>query len=245
MARADGPSIILVKPQMGENIGASARAMANFGLKDLSLVDPRDGWPSAAADANSVGAFDHMNAVKVYDSVTDAIADAHTVYATTARPRDMRKPVFAPAQAVEDMIAKGQRGMKTAILFGGERAGLDNDDIALAQNIITFPTNPDFSSLNLAQSVLLLSYEYFRQANDAPAATLPEGKSPAATQGEVEEFLARLESELEDGHFFRNPDMRPAMVRNIRAMFTRADLSEQEVRTLHGMVSALIGKKQQ
>lgn len=237
------PDIILVKPQMGENIGAAARAMANFGLTNLKLVAPRDGWPSDSATANAVGAFEDIVNVEVFNSVKDAVALYHCVYATTARPRDMRKQVFTPVDAVGNIIEQQSSHQNTAILFGGERAGLDNDDVALAQNIITFPTNPDFSSLNLAQSVLLLSYEYHRQNNQNLAAFVPTGKSDIATQEELNEFLDRLETELDKKKFFRNNDMRPTMIRNIRAMISRSDLTNQEVKTFQGMLSALIGNK--
>ncbi len=237
------PAIILVTPQMGENIGAAARAVANFGLSDLHLVDPRDGWPSKIAEANSVGALDKINPVKIFETTKDAIKDYHVVYATTARPREMRKPVMTPEHAVSDMVKHQKEDKKTAILFGGERAGLTNEDISLAQNIISVPVNPDFASLNLAQCVLLLGYEWRRQHNDTAPLIMPEGDSPTANQGEVTEFLDRLENELDNHKFFREENMRPTMMRNIRNIFTRNQMSEQEVKTLHGIISALIGNK--
>lgn len=237
------PAIILINPQMGENIGAAARAVANFGLSDLHLVDPRDGWPNKIAEANAVGALEVINPVQVFENTSDAIKDYNIVYATTARPRDMRKPVMTPEAAITDMHNRHASGQKTAILMGGERAGLTNEDIALAQNIISVPVNPDFSSLNLAQCVLLLCYEWRRQADETTPIILPEGDSPEAKQGEVIEFLSRLENELESHRFFREENMRPTMMRNIRNIFTRNNLSEQEVKTLHGIISALIGNK--
>lgn len=237
------PHVILLNPQMGENIGAAARAVANFGLDTLNLVKPRDGWPNKIAEANGVGAFDIIKPTQVFESTTDAIQGYETVYATTARPRDMRKSVMTPEAAIQDMHKRHASGQKTAILFGGERAGMTNEDISLAQHIITVPTNPDFSSINLAQSVLLLAYEWRRQADDALAETMPEGDSPLAKQAEVIELVERLEGELETRKFFRNPDMRPTLMRNIRNIFTRSELSEQETRTLHGIISALIGNK--
>ncbi len=237
------PAIILVNPQMGENIGAAARAVANFGLSDLHLVDPRDGWPNKIAEANAVGALDVINPVQVFETTAEAVKDYNVVYATTARPRDMRKPVMTPEAAINDMHNRHASGQKTAILMGGERAGLTNEDIALAQNIISVPVNPDFSSLNLAQCVLLLCYEWRRQADETSPTILPEGDSPEAKQGEVIEFLSRLENELESHKFFREENMRPTMMRNIRNIFTRNHLSEQEVKTLHGVISALIGNK--
>jgi tRNA/rRNA methyltransferase len=237
------PAIILVSPQMGENIGASARAIANFSLETLHLVSPRDGWPNKVAEANSVGAFDMINSIEVFESTADAIKEYHTVYATTARPRDMRKSVMTPESAITDMHERHAKGQRTAILFGGERAGLTNEDISLAQHIISVPVNPDFSSLNLSQSVLLMAYEWRRQADDTPQNIIPEGDSPEANQGEVIELIERLENELEAHNFFREANMRPTMMRNIRNIFTRNNMSEQETKTFHGIISALIGNK--
>ena len=155
----------------------------------------------------------------------------------------MQKPVMTPESAVLDMREQHTKGQKTAILFGGERAGLTNEDISLAQNIISVPVNPEFASLNLAQCVLLLGYEWRRQHDKTAPITMPEGDSPTADQGEVTEFLNRLENELENHKFFREENMRPTMMRNIRNIFTRNQMSEQEVKTLHGIVSALIGNK--
>lgn len=237
------PAIILVSPQMGENIGAAARAVANFGLRDLHLVAPRDGWPNKIAEANSVGAFEHINPIEVFDNTAEAIEPYHTVYATTARPRDMRKSVMTAESAIADMHRRHADGQRTAILFGGERAGLLNDDIALAQHIISVPVNPDFASLNLAQCVLLLCYEWRRQIDNTPAIELPETTGSPATQKQLIGFVERLENELEAHQFFREENMRPTMMRNIRNIFTHRDLSDQEVNTLHGIVSALIGNK--
>lgn len=233
------PSIILVRPQMGENIGASARAMLNFGLCDLSIVNPRDGWPSERAEAMSSGALGKMPPVQVFEHTAEAIAPLHYVYATTARPRDMAKPVLSAGEAAVDMRTRQADGQKIGILFGGERAGLDNDDVALAHGIITVPTNPDFSSLNLAQGVMLVAYEWFQAGT--PKAV--ENKNIPATQAELNEFIDRLEGELDSGGFFRSPDMKPTTLRNIRSMLSRAELTEQEVKTWHGILSILIGKK--
>jgi tRNA/rRNA methyltransferase len=237
------PTIILVQPQMGENIGAAARAIANFGLKNLHLVAPRDGWPNKIAEANAVGAFDKINPVAVFENTADAIKNYHIIYATTARPRDMRKTVMTPEAAIQDIHTRHAAGQKTAILFGGERAGLTNEDISLTQHIISVPVNPEFASLNLAQSVLLLCYEWKKQTDQTPAEFLPEGDSSDATQAEIIELVERLEQELETHHYFREVNMRPTMMRNIRNIFTRRNMSEQEVRTFHGIISALIGNK--
>ncbi|MEM8833947.1 MAG: RNA methyltransferase [Pseudomonadota bacterium] len=232
--------IILVNPQMGENIGAAARAMANFGLKNLILINPRDGWPNKAAEANSVGAFEHLNDIKVFETLKEAIAPYQVIFATTARPRDMRKKVFTPQKAIENILKENAR---TAVIFGGERAGLSNDDIARAHHIITFPTNENFSSLNLAQSVLLICAEYARQNLETDEQTLPTGKSELVSTEELNKFFDRLDAELEKGQFFRNQDMKPTMMNNIRSLFTRAYLTDQEVKTLHGIVSSLISNK--
>ena len=230
---------------MGENIGAAARAVANFRLETLHLVAPRDGWPSEIATANAVGALDILNPVKVFETTQEAIGEYHTIYATTARPRDMRKSVMSAEGAIADMHTRHASGQKTAILFGGERAGLTNEDIALAQHIVSVPVNPAFASLNLAQCVLLLSYEWRRQADNTPPEFLPEGDSLDATQAEIIGLVDRLESELDAHHYFREANMRPTMMRNIRNIFTRRNMSEQEVRTFHGIISALIGNKSQ
>lgn len=243
MHNNNAPAIILVAPQMGENIGASARAMANFRLSDLKLVNPRDGWPSDSAAANAVGALDILNPVETYENTADALKEYHTVYATTARRRDMRKKVFTAHQAAAKIQTDNAQGKKSAILFGGERAGLCNDDIALAHHIISFPVNENFASLNLAQSVLLMSYEISQTAQEETNAELPAGDSRPATHEEVQNVIQRLEQELGTHNFFRNADMRPAMMRNIRNLFSRTDMTEQETMTLHGIISALIGKK--
>lgn len=225
---------------MGENIGASARAMWNFGLSDLRLVAPRDGWPSDEALRNSAGALEGDNnvSVQVFETLAEAISDLHFVLATTARRRDLVKDVFTPSSAAEIAKERSQAEQKCGFVFGGERAGLDNDDIALCQGIITIPTNPDFSSLNLGQAVLLQCWEVFRvQAPDAEA--LQRENAPAP-QGQLDEFLSRLETELENADFFKSAGLKPTMLRNIRSMFTRSDLTEQEVRTLHGILSAFV-----
>lgn len=228
----NGPAIILVDPQMGENIGAAARAMLNSGLTDLRIVRPRDGWPNERAEAMSAGALEKMPPVTVFERVEDAVADCHHVYATTARPRDMNKPVMTARHAAADM--RGRSNQRTAILFGGERAGLTNDDVALAHTIITIPVNPDFSSLNLGQCVLLCAYEWFQaQANVIPAEHLP------APHQNFDAFFKRLESELDSYGFFRSPEMKPSVSRNLRAMLSRADMSDQEINTFHGIITAL------
>lgn len=243
VADSTQPAIVLVSPQMGENIGAAARAMMNCGLKDLRLVNPRDGWPNERATANAVGALEKMPPVQVFGSTKDAIADCQRVYATTARPRDMVKSVYTAKSAADDIHARAAQNEKSAVLFGGERSGLDNDDVALAHGIVTVPLNPDFTSLNLAQGVLLLAYEWF-QAQDETAAIQTHAPEDILASGEeLNGMLGRLEEELEARHFFRTEGHKPTMKRNIRAMLMRAEFTDQEVRTMHGMISALIGKK--
>lgn len=227
---AVSPAIILDRPQMGENIGAAARAMYNFGLTDLRLVAPRDGWPSHEAERNSAGALDKI-AVQVFETFEVAIADLQSVYATTARPRDLVKPVLTPAGAMEASVASGY---KTGFVFGCERTGLENEQVALCHGIIQIPCNPDFSSFNLAQAVLLIGYEYMLR-QDAESAPVYE---PAPHQ-ETMVLLSRLEEELEFGGFFKSPDLKPTTLNNIRALLTRAQMTEHEIRTFHGIITAL------
>lgn len=243
------PVVILVDPQLGENIGTAARAMLNCGLSDLRIVRPRDGWPNEKAVSASSGALERMPPVEIFDTLPAALTDLHYVYATTARPREMVKPVFTPRAAAQDIRGKQAQGLKIGILFGAERMGLTSDDVAQAHAIITAPLNPGFSSLNLAQGVLLVAHEWWSaqaagDGADSPAGSLlPIGDSRPATHKEFEDMLTRLESELDTHHFFRNPDMRPTMLRNIRSLFTRAQPTEQEIRTFHGIITALTGGK--
>lgn len=232
-----GPAVVLVRPQMGENIGAAARAMKNFQLGELRLVAPRDGWPNERAYAMSSRADDILDVATVHEDTAAAVADLQTVYATTARSRDMEKPVLAPRQAAEEIAGRIAGGERVGVLFGAERAGLDNDDVVLAHSLIQIPTNPGYASLNLGQAVLLLAYEYFLTMDAAPA-EVPQ--SLPASLGEQRFFFERLEGELDRHGFLKPPEKRPSMVRNIRNIFARANLTEQELRTLHGVLSALI-----
>ncbi len=234
--------VILVKPQMGENIGAAARSMLNFGLTELRLVAPRDGWPNEKADTMSAGALAAMPPVRVFETLQEAIADLHFVLGTTARPRDMVKPVFSPTEAVTEAAAREHSGQKAGFLFGAERMGLLNDDIALCQGVVNIPVNPDFTSLNIATAVLVMAYEWSRLHLIPPPSGLHRKDSPPAVQQEVEGFLARLILELEQKEFFRSDEVAPYMKRNLRNLFVRADITEQELRTLHGVLSALLGK---
>ena len=239
-----GPAIILVKPQMGENIGAVARAMLNFGLTELRIVAPRDGWPNDKAYAMASRADQVLDAARLFDTTEAAIADLTRVYATTARRRDMVKPVMTPHAAAADMRTTLSAGGRAGVLFGGERAGLDNDDVALAAAIVEAPTNPAFSSLNLAQAVLLIAYEWFQTGDDRPPVMLDAGRTAeAVSAADLLIFFERLERELDAGGFLKPPEKRPTMIRNIRNMFQRAGLTDQEVRTLQGIVSALIRRR--
>ena len=234
-----GPAIILVEPQLGENIGTAARAMLNCGLAELRLVRPRDGWPNAKAVAAASGADAVIESARLFDSTAAAIADLNRVYATTARHRGMIKAVVTPHRAATEMRAAAARGERFGVLFGPERTGLINDDIPLADTILQVPLNPAYSSLNLAQAVLIVAYEWFQAGGAAPARELVTNETRPATKAELLNFFAHLEQELDDCGFLRHTDKRPSMVRNIRNLFQRADLTEQELRTLHGIIKEL------
>jgi tRNA/rRNA methyltransferase len=236
---APGPAIVLVAPQMGENIGAAARAMLNFGLVDLRLVRPRDGWPNVKAVAAAVGATAVLDRVRVHGDLGAAIADRRYVLATTARPRDFVKPVLTLREAALRLRAAEASGQATAVLFGPERTGLENDEAVLADALVTIPTNPDFGSINLAQTVLLVAYEWMQAADNSPGERFESGGARPATREELMNFFAHLERELDRTPFLANRQQRPSMVRNLRALFLRARPTEQEVRTLHGVVAEL------
>lgn len=242
-ATQPGPAVILVAPQLGENIGTAARAMLNCGLTELRLVAPRDGWPSEKARAAASGADVVIDGARVFDRLEDALADCTLVYATTVRERGMVKPVVTPRRAAAEMRAAIAAGNRVGLLFGPERMGLTNDDVSLADTIITAPLNPAFGSLNLAQAVLLVGYEWFQAGDATPPRDLPYGHSVPATREELLRLFAHLEQELDAGGFFRTEDKRPSMIRNIRAIFERPALSDQEVRTLHGIITALSGRR--
>ncbi len=233
---AAAPCVILNEPQLAENIGAAARAMANFGLKDLRLVRPRDGWPQGRAWASASGADWPLDGTRVFGRLEDAIADLRLVLATTARPREAALPILTPAQGAARLAAGD--GLAAGLLFGGERAGLQAADIALCQAIVTVPVDPRFHSLNLAQAVAINAYEWgLTQAPGAPTA-FRDG-APPAKQAAVLGFYEQLERELDAAGFFHPPEKRDSMVRNLRVAFGRAQLSDQEVRTLRGVVTAL------
>jgi tRNA/rRNA methyltransferase len=233
------PAIVLVTPQLGENIGAAARAMLNCGLTDLRLVAPRDGWPNLAADRAAVGALERMPPVRVFGRLEEAIGDLTLVFATTARDRNMVKPIVTGRQAAIEARAHIANGGKAGFLFGPERTGLLSDDVSLANKLVTVPLNPQFTSLNLGQAVLVIGYEWFQSGDATPAPQLPLNGTLPATQAELQNFFAHLERELDACGFLRNEEARPHMVRNLRNMWQRAELTEQEVRTLHGMIKEL------
>lgn len=236
-----GPAIILVEPQLAENVGTAARAMGNCALTDLRLVNPREDHLCLKALRASSGADAILEAARIYPSTEAAIADLHHVYATTARRRDMMKRILTPRAAAGEIrgFEAAQPPQACGILFGRERTGLENDDVALAGAVIEVPLNPSFCSLNLAQAVLLVGYELFAAADATPPEQPAERASPLATQADLLAFYKHLEAELDNCGFLRVPDKRPGMVRNLRSMFNRAGLSVQEVRTLHGIVKEL------
>jgi tRNA/rRNA methyltransferase len=236
---AEGPVVILVRPQLGENIGAAARAMLNAGLTEMRLVNPRDGWPNEKAVAAAAGAEAVLRDARLFDSTAEAVGDLTRVYATTARHREMIKPVVTARQAALELRAAVERDERVGLMFGPERAGLTNDDLTLADTLITVPLNPGFSSLNLAQAVLILSYEWFQAGDETGARRLVTNATRPGSREELLNFFAHLEAALDEVGYFKTAEKRPAMVRTIRNLFARADLTEQEIRTLHGIVKEL------
>lgn len=235
---APSPVIVLVEPQLGENIGAAARAMLNFGLREMRLVNPRDEWPNYKAITTASGAESVLEDARLFDSTAEAIADLGPMLATSSRARDMEKPTANPRQAAAWLRAAEARGERTGILFGRERTGLENDDVALAEQLIVVPANPGHASINLAQSVLLIGYEWF-QAGEPDATLLGRKGARLAEKAELVDFFEHLEGALDEGGFLKPVEKRPRMVRNIRNLFSRACLTDQEVRTLRGIVSCL------
>lgn len=219
--------------------------MLNCGLTDLRLVRPRDGWPNARATSAATGAAEVVRSARLFDSSAEAVADVEHVYATTARVRDMRKPAVTPAAAAVEIRQNAARGERSALLFGPERTGLDNDDVALAAKVLHVPLNPSFSSLNLAQAVLLVAYEWYRAGEgDGPASSAtPTERGRAATSAQLQNFFAHLEQELDASGFLRVRHKRAVMLRNLRNLFHRASLREHEVRALHGILAALTGRR--
>jgi len=233
------PIVILVEPQLGENIGATARAMANFGLSQLRVVNPRQGWPNDKARMMATGAGRVLDAALLYPTLAAAIADCNFVLATTARAHDQAKPVVGPAQAATLMAPRIDAGENVALLFGRERNGLENDEVALADAIVTLPVNPAFASLNLAQAVVIVAYEWFKLAGAGTLPfAMPEKSAPAPKQ-QLLAFFETVERELEKVEFFRPPDKRETMQINLRNIFTRMQPTQQDIQTLHGVIMAI------
>jgi cysteinyl-tRNA synthetase/tRNA/rRNA methyltransferase len=222
----NSPVVILVRPQLADNIGAVARAMANGGLFHLRLVAPRDGWPQEKAWRN-------------------AVADLQHVYATCPRPRHIVKPLLTARGAAAEMRGVTDRGLRVGLLFGPERAGLDNDDMAQADALVRYPLNPAFTSVNLAQAVMVMAYEWWQTTDETAPRVLMTNESAVATKGELENFMVHLIDQLDACGFLRNAPKRPGMVRNLRHLFQRGEVTQQELRTLHGVVTELaIGRRQ-
>ncbi len=238
-----GPAIVLVEPQLPENIGMVARAMLNNELYDLRLVRPRDGWPNKKAYPPASGADAVLDKAHVFDTTAAAIADLGHVFATTARARDMSKDVMTPRRAADEMRKNEKANIKCGVLYGKEAWGLNNDDVALADSILMVPLNPAFSSLNLAQAVLLTGYEWFQSGltghDENDVVYEIRNDTRPATKEELIGFFEHLESELDSCGFLRIEGKRPNMVRNLRNLFGRARMTEQEVRTMRGVVACL------
>jgi tRNA/rRNA methyltransferase len=233
------PIVVLVEPQLGENIGAAARVMANFGLARLRVVKPRQGWPNEKARVMASGADRVLESAALYETLPEAIADCSFVLATTARVHDQAKPVLGADQAAVAMAPRVAAGEPVAILFGRERTGLENHEVALADAIVTLPVNPAFASLNLAQAVAVIAYEWFKTLSAGALPFAEPAKSPPAAKQQLDAFFADLERELEKVEFFRPEEKRATMRINLRNIFTRMALSQQDMRTLHGVISAI------
>ena len=233
------PVIILVETQLGKNIGMCARAMLNCALDQLRLVRPRDGWPNESARATAADADHVLNNAKLYDNIDDAIGDCERVFAATARQRSLRIPGLDLREAVSEIV-DASPPPKTAILFGPEASGLDNETLSRADRLVHFATNPDFPSLNLAQAVLLFGWEW-RQSSSVESTTITNSDLPA-TREETQTFLTRLEQALDESQFFVAEGQRPDTIRKLRAVLTRSNSSDEDLRMLHGVLTALIKK---
>lgn len=240
---ATTPAIILVRPQLGENIGMAARAMLNCGLSTLRLVSPRDGWPNDKAQRAASGADIVLEKAELFDGVADAVADLDRVVATTARNRELSQRILTARHAASEMRDWIGRGERVGILFGPERTGLENDDMVHADTALSIPLNPQFSSLNIAQAVLLVSYEWAAAGDTTPASRMADHAARPATKEELQNLFDHLERALDQSGFLRNKDMRPSMVLNLRALLQRAEMTEQEVRTFHGVIKFLSKNK--
>ena len=234
MGASPQPIIVLVRPQLGENIGKSARAMLNFGLTEMRLVNPRDGWPNPSAGPAASGADVVLERAQLFDTVQDAISDCRAVYASTVRRRDLVMPVLTPETLAKEVAASPER---SAILFGPERSGLETDEVALANAIVTVPINPQFASLNLAQAVILLAYEWSKRGS---LAVPPEKElEPPAPHAELDGLIGQLEAELEAKGYFHPPSRTQATKNTLRTIFTKTGWSSREVKAVRGVIRAL------
>ena len=233
------PVVVLVRPQLADNIGAVARCMANGGLFHLRLVAPRDGWPQERAWRMASGADRILESATTHATVAEAVADLHRVFATCPRPRHVVKPLLTARAAAAAVHEAAGRGLQSGILFGPERAGLDNDDMAAADTLVRYPLNPDFDSLNLAQAVMVMAYEWWTAMDETPPVQFQTNDTRVATKGELDQFLRHLVDQLDACGFLRNAPKRPGMVQNIRHLFQRGEITHQELRTMHGVVAGL------
>ncbi len=245
MTDAPKPAFVLVRPQLPENIGAAARAMLNFGLDRMRVVAPRDGWPSPKAVAMASGAGRLLDAAGHFQTVADAVADCDYVFATTARPRGLTKPVMTPERAMEHARALAREGRRTAVLFGPERAGLENEDIVRANAIVSVPVNPDFPSLNLAQCVLLVGYEWRRQGDNTPPEVLALAGTELAQRHEVDRLADHWEERLEAAGFFFPPDKAAGMKLSLRNLWSRMPFTRADIQTLHGALRQIVRRREE
>jgi len=237
------PSIILVKPQMGENIGSAARAMLNFGLENMRVVAARDGWPSQSAVATASGAGRVLDQARHFSSFHDAVGDCHFVFATTARGRDLTKPIYDPKKAMKIAFEKISDGQKVGIVFGPERAGLENTEVVRSNALITVPVNPNFSSINLAQTVLLLSYEWFLATDIYEENSSNTRKTSVASILEIEQLSLQYENELEKIGFFFPEEKATSMKSTLRNIWSRLPLTVSDVRAFHGILRHLLKRR--
>ena len=238
------PSFVLVRPQMGENIGAAARAMLNFGLDRLTLVAPRDGWPNPAAEAMASGAGRLLDQAQVFDDLPAAVAKNHFVLATTARARGLTKPVLSPKEAMQQAAQRCASGERVAVLFGPERAGLENEEISRANAIISVPVNPGFPSLNLAQCVLICGYEWQLATEHVINSEVEMAGTEWASQDDIEALASHYEVDLTKAGFFFPEDKEDSMKLNLRNMWSRMPLTRADVQTLHGVLRQMVRWKQ-
>jgi tRNA/rRNA methyltransferase len=233
------PIVIMVRPQLGENIGMAARAMLNCGLSSLRLVAPRDGWPSERAQRAASGADIVLERAEIFDTVGEAVADLDRVVATTARNRELSQRIVTARHAASEMRGWIGQGRRVGVMFGPERTGLENDDMVHADTALSIPLNPQFSSLNVAQAVLLVAYEWAASGDTTPVERMADHATRPATKEELQNLFDHLERALDQSGFLRNKDMRPSMVLNLRALLQRAAMTEQEARTFHGVIKFL------